>query len=175
MITELFYPKELKTVIADLRAKDDLNEGAMKELNYQIRARLALFFVLASIFLLAGGGLISWIVLCVIFVAFCWDIYIYYESFLSPYLNGFHQKVEILEIIFRYPLRVQFICKSSTDQSSFTIGPLQRFEKPLEYPKIGSTIYVYWDEGRNKKAMPDIRFFKNKFCLSKTILEGETS
>lgn len=33
MIAELFYPKELKDIIADLRAKDDLNEEALKRLN----------------------------------------------------------------------------------------------------------------------------------------------
>jgi len=33
MIAELFYPSDLKEIIADLRAKDDLNELALKTLN----------------------------------------------------------------------------------------------------------------------------------------------
>ena len=35
-IAELFYPKELKQVIADLRAKDDLNEQALRLLNIEV-------------------------------------------------------------------------------------------------------------------------------------------
>ncbi len=31
MIAKLFYPKELKEIIVDLRAKDDLNEDALYE------------------------------------------------------------------------------------------------------------------------------------------------
>ena len=34
MIVELFYPYELKRVIEDLRANDDLNEEALKTLNF---------------------------------------------------------------------------------------------------------------------------------------------
>ena len=34
MIEELFYPKELKEIIADLRAKNDLNEKPLKALNF---------------------------------------------------------------------------------------------------------------------------------------------
>ena len=36
MIAELFYPKELKDIIADLRAKDDLNEKPLKSLYWVV-------------------------------------------------------------------------------------------------------------------------------------------
>lgn len=55
MIAELFYPKELKEIIADLRAEDDLNEEALKRLDkiiYQgIRSGIILC-VFLSLFLL---------------------------------------------------------------------------------------------------------------------------
>ncbi len=45
MIAELFYPKELKDIIADLRAKDDLNEEALR----QIKGNALLFFLIGAV------------------------------------------------------------------------------------------------------------------------------
>lgn len=43
MIAELFYPKELKNVIADLRAKGELNEAALKRMNSFVMKRVAIY------------------------------------------------------------------------------------------------------------------------------------
>ena len=52
MIAELFYPKELKKTIADLRAKDDLNEEALRRVNHDIMKKytviLCIFIVLLT-------------------------------------------------------------------------------------------------------------------------------
>ena len=52
MIAALFYPKELKEVIADLRAKGDLNERALRNFNF-------LFYCTILPFLILGGGLFA--------------------------------------------------------------------------------------------------------------------
>lgn len=49
MITELFYPKELKKIVADLRSKGDLNEAALIEIN---KAYILPFIVSFFIFLI---------------------------------------------------------------------------------------------------------------------------
>lgn len=44
MIAELFYPKELKEIITDLRADDNLNTDALKNVNREIlRQRSTMF------------------------------------------------------------------------------------------------------------------------------------
>lgn len=52
MIAELFYPKELKEIITDLRAKDDLNERALDRFNkYLISTLVKAFFFCTCCFL----------------------------------------------------------------------------------------------------------------------------
>lgn len=50
MIAELFYPKELKGIIVDLRAKDDLNEEALKRLDGYIMSTLKKFIIVTIFF-----------------------------------------------------------------------------------------------------------------------------
>ena len=74
MIAELFYPKELKDIIADLRAKDDLNEEALnnvrKEIERLLRAHSILFILLICICYYASinGDLQSSTILVVVFI-----------------------------------------------------------------------------------------------------------
>ncbi len=51
-IAELFYPKELKEIIADLRTKDDLNKDALKQLNRYITSTLKIIGIASIVFLL---------------------------------------------------------------------------------------------------------------------------
>lgn len=62
MIAELFYPKELREVIADLKAKDDLNEAALRRMNGFIYKRLGVYLGMSSVaFLLAVfGAQVTW-------------------------------------------------------------------------------------------------------------------
>ncbi len=52
MVAELFYPKELKEVIADLRSKDDFNEDSLKHINRYIYASLRGGAIVSILFLL---------------------------------------------------------------------------------------------------------------------------
>ena len=54
MIAELFYPEELKIIIADLRAKDNLNEATKDALDSYIKKHVSITFFLTIISLLAG-------------------------------------------------------------------------------------------------------------------------
>ncbi len=76
MIAELFYPKELKKVIADLRAKDDLNEEALKSLNGYIIKRffivslVSCFIFIPSIYLSESMAVKSVCVFLLMFMVF---------------------------------------------------------------------------------------------------------
>lgn len=70
MIAELFYPKELKEIIAELRAKDDLNEKALDHLNdYPLLLLWA--YILIYVFRLENNHL-SGDFLYLVFIAIVW-------------------------------------------------------------------------------------------------------
>lgn len=58
MIAELFYPRELKEIIADLRAKDDLNTTNLANLNSFILSTIISTFLL-SCFFVSGSFFVS--------------------------------------------------------------------------------------------------------------------
>lgn len=63
MIAEWFYPKELKEIIADLRAKDDLNEEALKALEHSPMVSSGVFlfiFIVSFLYLYPDFHAISW-------------------------------------------------------------------------------------------------------------------
>ena len=81
MIAELFYPKELKEIIADLRAKDDFNEVALVRLNKYIMSTLKKFVMVNlffSLFLLHPKAGID-VALLIVFCLFMMLISILYE------------------------------------------------------------------------------------------------
>lgn len=61
MIAELFYPKELKEIFADLRAKGDLNEDALKEIKKNVWFSFICSAVISLIILVKNSFLISFI------------------------------------------------------------------------------------------------------------------
>ncbi|PCJ99043.1 MAG: hypothetical protein COA45_06255 [Zetaproteobacteria bacterium] len=96
MIAELFYPKELKDIIADLRAKDDLNEGALGQFDKYITSTLKkiilinLFFSLILLHPKAGmdtGLFIIFVALVMVFSLF-YEVRISMKKLFNPYNYG---------------------------------------------------------------------------------------
>ncbi len=54
MIAELFYPKELKDIITDLRAKGDLNEDALDRVNGDSLTKRLVLIILAGVSIVAS-------------------------------------------------------------------------------------------------------------------------
>lgn len=67
MIAELFYPRELKEIIADLRAKDDLNEEALDEIKKSIRFPIVFAFIIFLILIYKHSFLFSLLIGLLIF------------------------------------------------------------------------------------------------------------
>ncbi len=91
MIAELFYPRELKEIIADLRAKDDLNAEALNRINCYIfltLKKISIAFVLLSVFLFfVKADLRSWVIFYSVFLIFPFSIYFELKRYSKKILN----------------------------------------------------------------------------------------
>lgn len=67
MISALFYPKELKDIIADLKAKDDLNEDALSFIEREFKLKFIFNICLALltaalVMIIAGAGIFGFLI-----------------------------------------------------------------------------------------------------------------
>lgn len=170
MIAELFYPKELRDAIADLRAKDDLNEHALYEINRQINiCILALIFLIMVLFYTDN---IEWGWFCILlspFLCFFEARRIFY-SYSAVYLRGVRKVGTLWDVQHRVASNQKLIYQD-IDGEICKRTPLlnqNNYKQPL--PKRGFGISYYYDPKGVYKAMPNLWFVKIKHCLSKSML-----
>jgi len=181
MIAELFYPKELKQDIADLRAQDDLNEEAVKSLKdtpkvfltIWIMAMLVLGLILYPDFLkIAGAG----IGLSVVAITLIWMEIRNYSNRMMVYLRGEYERGVVQEIYTRAatsaPIAHITIFNSSSGRKE-VIGPFIKWHKREFCPQKGEEIYYYSTGHKRRENMPDRIEIKKQYCLSRRILEGK--
>ena len=181
MIAELFYPKELKDVVADLCAKGDLNEKALKNLNAQTVPFSILFLIFTGV-LVAAYGLLGFSFLLIIAPVFISTEFIlirrsYFKN-MAPYLLGEKKRGIIVDSYYinpRFPTRVIKV-KSQETGKIIKISPGAIWSKRSGHsaPRVGEAINFY--EGNNKKygVVPDCRSVKECFCLMRSLVEGES-
>ncbi len=91
MIAELFYPKELKEIITDLRADDNLNTDALKNVNREIlRQRSTMFAMIIislCIFIYLFPEPTAYIGLFCAFSFFLISFFMF-NTYIIPYANG---------------------------------------------------------------------------------------
>ncbi len=95
MIAELFYPKELKKIIADLRAKDDLNEDALARMNDFIYKKVKITMVFVGILVVIlltqqdiAPGFLCFIFAALVSYAFFKDVIFYLRMYPCLYSGG---------------------------------------------------------------------------------------
>jgi hypothetical protein len=177
MIAEIFYPKELKDIIADLRAKDDLNEEALHFYNFYGFKIAAIFLVISCFLILVDERLVGISVLILIPVFCMIDLRSFYFKSFAAYLYGTKKsgvlKKNKLTFHGRACGRV-FFCQESNNLNSdlVIIGLIYTPRKDVyyasRYPAIGDTVYYYHS---NKGAMPCFHNIMRKYCLSKSMIE----
>ncbi len=95
MIAELFYPKELKEIIADLRVKDDLDEDALARMNDFIykKVKVTMVFVVVLVVILLTqqdivSGFLCFIFTALVIYAFFKDVVFYLRMYPCFYSGG---------------------------------------------------------------------------------------
>lgn len=175
MIAEIFYPKELKTAIRELKAKGDLNEDAVSEINKG--TLLPLIFGAAVIipicFLrgydpaIIGIALLS-VLGCAMTVQRSARIALSYT--LGQTVQG---KIEWIDFgkpqpespkgwRFRYKFE-----RVNGNIESVRFGTVLSDDMPSEISKVGDKIKVYVYTKKEKFNAPFLPRYFEKFCLSK--------
>lgn len=163
MIAELFYPKQLKRVVSDLRARGDLNERALEKIN-----RLCFSYIFLTVLLVFSSYLIFeniWTTLIIVIFApffISWDINREFRQKFAPYVLG--KKIKSLFVkksSFRYGNKFYFSNLGKT-KKFITAELKERVDDNYEIKN--QNIYLHDD----KYIMPDFKSIKNTYCLSKS-------
>ncbi len=179
MIAELFYPKELKEIIADLRAKVDLNEGALANLNMNVY--VCIFFNLLFIgisFYLFDWNLAALIATASVLINILFIYWVVKRVFfqkMAAYVYG--QKV-MATVIKSCATGVgprssgSMLVYSEELKKEVVVGPLAKTDLRIKYPKKGDTVLVYYSNLEKFNSVIGIKYFEENYCLSNSILQG---
>jgi len=185
MIAELFYPKELKQVIADLRAKDDLNEEALKHFNWPIHKVLWPIFLLI-IFVLFGKTILKLQIGAVfpLFILIFLFVYVYFyirgrwKTFFASYIFG-HRTKGVFESARLHVLSAPSgqtrisVMNSETKERHLVCWAPDGFVAPDYTPKKGQEISYYLTSDDSLCPNPAMFEYMKKYCFSKSKLQGE--
>jgi hypothetical protein len=178
MIAELFYPKELKEIIADLRAKGDLNEEAVKAIRYTPYVFGALWLVVFVIIFISDPGLKLTVFLgaggLLLAAFFAWLTNQTTFTRMKSYLYGTREKGKVLGIYSAYPASaIKIKIQNITTSDVVYTGVFTQWYHTKECPKCGEEIYYYSIGKRIRHNMPDRTEVKILYCLSKRILRAK--
>ena len=171
MIAELFYPRELKEIIADLRAKDDLNESALFEIDRQINMCIFFGILLCVVLIYTQDHFWVWSTPFLLILTCFVEARRLFVSYNAVYLKGVLRVGKLFDVQSRGGY-VKKLIYQNVDGEICKKTPLlveNNYSMPL--PKRGFGISYYYDPNGVYKAMPNLRFVKVKHCLSKSLLD----
>ncbi len=168
MIAELFYPKELKEIIEDLRDKDDLNEGALIHFR-QITNRnllIALVFIVVVLYMDGVGTIFACFSIGAPFLVF-YEGRERFESCYKPYITGTKKLLSLNRGKFRFrggpKCRLVFYdCENKKQFPTPLLSELNSFETISEN---GLQVMCFIDIKKGI-CMPNMDFLKAKYSLS---------
>ena len=181
MIAELFYPKEIKQVIADLRAKGDLNEGALVAINKQLLWPLLVLSLMILAILVMEYPLYSFSVSLVLFVIMCFAVIRgVAKSWVLPFTLGEKVTAHIKQVRLKKhstesPREWFVICDFKNLEGLQVVKKFRvpEFENAFgTTPKAGDEINVFLHPANHKvSALGATKRFKN-YCLSKSRIKS---
>ena len=186
MIAELLYPKELKEIIADLRAKDDLNEKAISNLNRQVKVILLLYLIFVLMIIILEG-IIGIIIVLVLSPLFAFLLHFLarniFTKCMAPYLYGDIKEGLIINVgkrtYYGFNLTPTYIIsiQNNETQNLSIIKFSQGYgdNKFWHIPKINQEITYFNTENRRYGIMPAYKNLMSIYCLSKMVLDKEKS
>ena len=166
MIEKLLYPKELKDVIRTLRDDGCLNENALKVYNrYAYGAIISWPIVL---YIVSFNPVIFYFVLILTPLLFRKAAQGSYRIYMVPYLEG--EKVEgYVSDIKYYPYElIEYYVHSYDQNKTYCLFKGLEWNR-IPRPQINDPLTIYTNPVKNKCAMPDHEYFKNRYCLDKNL------
>ncbi len=178
IFAELFYPKELKEAIDDLRAKDDLNEDALKTLNNMPLLYLIMWLIMIVACMLLLYPSLIYSLISVSIITFLLFYYLKVDiarlgNAMMVYKNGEHHHgvVDSVHYKVRSPVAKVKI-KESSQGIDIEMGFFSKWYRKDFCPTKGERVYYYSLGSRRCENMPDREEIKRQYCLSKSMLNG---
>ena len=168
MIEKLLYPKELKDVIRTLRDDGRLNENVLRVLNRLIYCSIIVWLLL-TLLAYSGGSYIVFFLFLILGPFLLWkSIKGSYRIYMVPYLEG--EKVEgYVSDIKYYPYeKIEYYVHSYEHDKTYCLFKGLEWNR-IPRPQINDPLTIYTNPVKNKCAMPDHEYFKNKYCLDKNL------
>jgi hypothetical protein len=174
MIAELFYPRELKEVIAELWQENNLRHKPLKQLNrniYIFWSTLVFFSIIGFL----GGGVLPAVIGFLLSYLMLQPLYHDMFKYCLAYAKGELHEGTIAKIntndIPRVFTNCNIDCERLSDKKKFRMSRI--FQKNIEKTglTVGQKIKFYALEKNKRHAIPDLQAFKLAFCLRKDLME----
>lgn len=165
MIAELFYPKELKEIIADLLLENNLRREPLEALEKDINVMTVIMILCVGIFLHSGGIFDAFFMVCLSLILMFVQVRLKTKRF-KAYVLGERYKAQITSCAQNKWIK----CKTIPDGKILFSWPLEYFVPIGANLKKGETIYMYHNAKENTHPMPDFFMAKRKFCLRKDLM-----
>ena len=174
MITEWFYPKELKEIIADLEAQGNLRREPLKPLNTSTHVMCILALIMA-ITIYFNDGIIAALITIISFYAITAFIVRYQFKYLKAYIYGEKQKVIIKKIkaneFGRAIPNSNIYCERLSDGVKITIPSVNNTGLKTMKLNIGDEINIYYSDTHKMHAVINSDLFKKEYCLRKDLMD----
>ena len=170
MIAEWFYPKDLKEIIRDLEAEDNLRREPLEELNKELR--LMLFMTLFSIFIAWFNGTIIDLLFVPLFIVVV--LYIFINTKMDKfkaYIYGTQEQGKVIQVSYAYFKNTIIRVSRLSDDASLKLNRLGLLVKAEHGLQVGKDIFFYEIEGSSILPMPDIHVVKKYYCLRKDLMD----
>ncbi len=177
MIAELFYPRELKEIVADLEAKNNLRCEPLDQLNRFIYVMTLLTLSIGGIALFADGLIVS---LVVILIGYLMTLSVLrtHLKFFKAYIFGERQefmveKIKTLEFgrLFTSIPNLNVYCKRLSDGKKVKIPFLRQDGLKECNIDLGAKIILYYSDTTKLYPASDTNLFKKEFCLRSDLME----
>ena len=171
MIAELFYPRELKEIIAELRTKNDLNEEA----EYWLRR----FFIQNSLLLISVGGALIvfsenynyWFLLLFTPIVIKIEGNKHINRKFMPFVRGRKETLKMVKSCISM-IAVKLVLEDDGGNRYVAPHITDKFEKEERKGK-GDRVICYISCKNPKLCFPAFPRFMRKYCLSKSIIRED--
>tara|TARA_B100001989_G_C24514389_1_gene452283 strand:+ start:401 stop:943 length:543 start_codon:yes stop_codon:yes gene_type:complete len=177
MLAALFYPKELKEVIEDLRENNDLNMKALNNIHSQL-VPILFFGLIWAIILVSLGlwGLVALIPFSVLLgLLFMFVLRNAYENNYAPYLFGQKRQgivAKSYDVNLWHPMRIIVLNdKETSKEVRIAPGAIWSKKSGNSAPALGDDITYFCYDRKKHRHMPDDPMVMQYFCLSKSLIE----
>lgn len=169
---EIFWPGEIRQLIAKYRADGTLNEKCVAHLNALSKKLAICLFIFALIWVLIGSPIMGVVFICLIPIAIRIDFQSLFNKQMAAYVYGKPATVKVIQSQTRWANRQLIVCQDLSNPEQkiiINMGFAPRLEK-TDLPNSGQDIQIFLLSQKKAIGMPNISYLKEVYSLDNSIL-----